>query len=216
MQTTPQQELIGICQKWSAAIQAVDGTDGRIDFFQNHLPGLLGRQALFAGILKGLVEGSGYPDLRQGTLFDNELVLFMDPGRRFSLRGYIFGPGDRTVVHDHTSWGVSGSAFGKIEVVRYRREDDGSLPDRAHLTLEHRFVLLPGEIETILPFDQGIHSSGNPADGSSFMISIYGPPRRRLYLQRFNLQNGRVHRMFPQRIRKKMLAQQALKTMGAM
>lgn len=215
METKPHEDLMVMCQKWSAAVQAIGGTDDRIDFFNKELPGFLAKRALFVEILKGLISGSGYPDLRQGTMFDNELILFQDPGRRFSLRGYIFGGGEHTPVHDHTSWGVSGSAFGKIEVLRYRREDDGSVPDLARLTLDDRYVLMPGETETILPFDQGIHSSGNPSGGSTFMISIYGPPQRRLYLQRFNLQNGRVHRMFPQRIRKRMLAQQALKAMEA-
>jgi hypothetical protein len=34
---------------------------------------------------------------------------------------------------------------------------------------------------------------------------------RRSYIQRFNLENGSVHRLFPPRMKKKMLAEQALK-----
>jgi predicted metal-dependent enzyme (double-stranded beta helix superfamily) len=56
------------------------------------------------------------------NLFDNEFILYRDPARLFSLRLYIFGAGERTCVHDHTSWGVSASAFGKLE--------GGSLPAR--------------------------------------------------------------------------------------
>jgi hypothetical protein len=36
---------------------------------------------------------------------------------------------------------------------------------------------------------------------------------RRLYIQRFNLENGSVHRVFSPRFKKKMLAEQALKAM---
>jgi hypothetical protein len=42
------------------------------------------------------------------------------------------------------------------------------------------------------------------------MVSVYGTPLRRLYIQRFNLENGSVHRVFSPRFRKKMLAKQAL------
>jgi len=45
------------------------------------------------------------------------------------------------------------------------------------------------------------------------MVSVYGTPLRRLYIQRFNLENGGVHRVFPPRFKKKMLAEQALKAM---
>jgi hypothetical protein len=38
---------------------------------------------------------------------------------------------------------------------------------------------------------------------------------RRLYIQRFNLENGSVNRIFPPRMRKKMLAEQALKGLAA-
>lgn len=183
-------------------------------FFRDELPSLLTNRALFEGILSGILNGNPHPDLRQETLFDNELVLYRDPGRLFSLRLYIFGPGSHTSVHDHISWGVSGSSFGKLEVVRYRREDDGSSPDQAQLALSERLVLWPGEIETTLPLDQGIHRTGNPTEGTTLMVSVYGTPLRRLYIQRFNLENGSVHRLFPPRFKKKMLAEQALKAMA--
>lgn len=182
-------------------------------FFRDELPSLLANRAFFEGTLFGILNGKPHPDLRQETLFDNELVLYRDPGRLFSLRLYIFAPGAHTSVHDHIAWGVSGSAFGKLEVVRYRREDDGSNPDQAQLALAGRLVLWPGEIETTLPLDQGIHSTGSTTEETTLMVSVYGTPLRRLYVQRFNLENGSVHRLFPPRFKKKRLAEQALKAM---
>jgi len=208
--TLLQKQLQMICQTWAAAIKTIGGREGRIAFFEAELPALLVNRPLFEGVLKGILSGSPYPDLRQETLFGNELILYLDPGRMFSLRLYLFGPGEHTSVHDHTSWGVFGSAFGKLEVVRYRREDDGTDPDQAQLSLSRRLVLRPGETETTLPFDQGIHRTGNPGDGTTLMVSVYGTPLRRLYIQRFNLENGRVHRVFPPRIKKRILAEQAL------
>jgi hypothetical protein len=45
------------------------------------------------------------------------------------------------------------------------------------------------------------------------MVSVYGTPLRRLFIQRFNLETGRVQRIFPPRVQKRMLAEQALKAM---
>jgi predicted metal-dependent enzyme (double-stranded beta helix superfamily) len=208
-----QEKLQVICRTWAAAVKRIGDSEGRMAFLRDELPALLVNRAFFEGILSGIRNGNPHPDLRQETQFDNELVLYRDPGRLFSLRLYIFGPGAHTSVHDHTSWGVSGSAFGPLEVVRYRREDDGSNPDQAQLALAERRVLWPGEIETTLPLHQGIHRTGNPAEGTTLMVSVYGTPLRRLYIQRFNLENGSVHRLFPPRLKKKMLAEQALKAM---
>jgi predicted metal-dependent enzyme (double-stranded beta helix superfamily) len=208
-----QEELLGGCRKWTEAVKPIDGSEDRMAFFRDELPALLANRTLFEGILSGILSGAPHPDLRQETLFDNELVLFRDPGRLFSLRLYIFGPGEHTSVHDHTSWGVSGSAFGQLEVVRYHREDDGSDPEQAQLALTERRVLRPGEIETTLPLHQGIHRTGNPTEGTTLMVSVYGTPLRRLYIQRFNLENGSVHRVFTPRFKKKMLAEHALKAM---
>jgi hypothetical protein len=206
-----QAELQMICRQWAAAIKSIGGSEGRMTFFRDELPAFLSKRALFEGVLKGIVNGAPYPDVRQETLFDNELILYRDPARLFSLRLYIFGAGEHTAVHDHTAWGVYGSAFGKLMVVRYRREDDGSDPDLAQLTPLGNLVLGPGATLATLPFDQGIHSTGNPGEGTTLMLSIYGTPLRRLYIQRFNLETGRVQRVFPPRFRKKMLAEQALK-----
>jgi predicted metal-dependent enzyme (double-stranded beta helix superfamily) len=208
-----QDTLQATCRRWAEALKAISAGDPRIEFFRRELPALLSAGALFEGLLKGIVKGDPYPELRQETMFANELVLHRDPGRIFSLRLYLFGPGEFTPPHDHTSWGVSGAAYGQLEVARYRRVDDGSDPEHAELILCDRRVLRPGETETTLPFDEGIHRTGNPADGVTLMVSVYGTPLRRLYIQRFNLETGRVRRVFPPRIQKKMLADQALKAM---
>jgi len=211
MDNLVQNELLNICRQWAEAVRRIGAGEERMAFFRNELPSFLANRSVIESVLSGILKGNPHPALRQETLFDNEFVLYQDPGRLFSLRLYIFGPADHTPVHDHNSWGVSGSAFGPLEVVRYRREDDGSDPGRARLAPVGRLVLRPSEIETTWPLDQGIHRTGNPAKGTTLMLSIYGTPLRRLYIQRFNLENGSVHRMFPPRFKKKMLAAKALK-----
>jgi hypothetical protein len=212
MKANAHEHLLGICRRWSAAVA---GSRERLEYFNAELPALLAQGSLFRDILSGLCRGSGFPDLRLGTLFENEFILFQDPGRAFSLRMFIFGPEEKTPIHDHGSWGVLGSAFGKLEVVRYRREDDGSSDEHARLSIADRRVLLPGDTEKTLPFDQGIHRTGNPTGGATLMVNVYGPPRRRLYIHCYDIDTGRVKRVYPQRIRKKMLAQLALTRMSA-
>ncbi len=166
-------------------------------------------------MLKGVLSGHPCPNLRQETLFDNELVLYRDTGRMFSLRLYIFGPGEHTFVHDHVSWGVSAPAFGPIEVLRYQSENGGSAAQQPRLQMSGRSVLRPGETETTLPLGRGIHRTGNPDDGTSLMASVYGPPLRRPFIQRFHLESGRVDRVYPPHLKKRMLVAQALKMMAA-
>jgi len=215
MDTLALKELQTICREWSQATKAIADRQGRIAYFRAELPELLSRQELFEGVLQEILSGSPYSNLRQETLFDNELILYRDSGRLFSMRLYIFGPGEHTDVHDHVSWGVSGPAFGRIEVLRYRREDDGAEPWQAQLGMCGRLVLRPGETETTLPLDQGIHRTGNPADGMALMASVYGAPLRRPFIQRFDLESGRVYRVYPAHLKKRMLAEQALKMMAA-
>jgi predicted metal-dependent enzyme (double-stranded beta helix superfamily) len=209
------EELQAVCRGWSSAVKGAADGDGRIAFFRTELPKLLSRPALFEGVLKGILTGHPCPNLRQETLFDNELVLYRDAGRLFSLRLYFFGPGEHTFVHDHVSWGVSGPAFGPIEVIRYQSEEGDSEPRPARVRMSGRSVLRPGETETTLPLGRGIHRTGNPDDGTSVMASVYGPPLRRLFIQRFDLETGRVDRVYPPHVKKRMLVAQAVKMMAA-
>jgi len=210
MDSSYQEKLQIICRTWAAAVEGIKGTESRLAFFYKELSALALNREFFKSVLTSWLTGSAHSVLRQETMFDNELVLYRDPGRLFSLRLYIFGPGEHTIVHDHISWGVISSAFGPLEVIRYRREDDGSNPDYARVTSAERIVLKPGEIETTLPFDRGIHRTGNPGEGITLMASVYGTPLRRLYIQCFNPENGSVERLFMPRVKKKLLIEQAL------
>jgi len=205
-----QGRLSEFCQHWSEAVSLKNDTEERLGFFRTELPGLLVQQELFYGILEGIIKGGNYPDIRQATFFDNEFCLYRDPGQRFSVWMYLYGPGDYTPVHDHNSWGVSGSALGELEVVRYRREDDGSDPGSARLALAGRRLLQPGQIEVTQAFDEGIHKTGNPSATSLIMISVYGRTLRRRFLRQFDPDTGRVQAIYPPRVRKKRLAEQAL------
>jgi predicted metal-dependent enzyme (double-stranded beta helix superfamily) len=206
----PLAELLEICKRWSESIENISGDAARIEFFQNELPGFLRDQSVFAKLLKNIKAGSPYPDLRQAQMIDDEILLYLNPKRIFSLRMFLYGPGDFTPIHDHNSWGVSGSALGELGVVRYTRQDDGTVEGLARLRQTARIQLQPGEIELTRPLNDGIHQTGNPVEGTTIMISVYGNPVRRLYINRFDPERNRVDKLYPPRIKKKMLAAQAL------
>ena len=68
----------------------------------------------------------------------------------------------------------------------------------------------PGELELTRPLKDGIHQTGNPGEGVTIMISVYGSPIRRLFINRFDAEHNKVDRLYPPRIKKRMLAAQAL------
>jgi predicted metal-dependent enzyme (double-stranded beta helix superfamily) len=206
----PPEELLDICNRWSEAIEGITGDAARMDFFQNELPGLLRNQSLFVKLLRNIKTGSPYPDLRQAQMIDDEILLYLNPRRLFSLRMFLYGPGDFTPIHDHSAWGVSGAVVGELGVIRYVRQDDGSVEGHAQLRQAAPVYLQPGDIELTRPLNEGIHRTGNPLDGTTIMVSVYGSPVRRLYINRFDYKANKVERLYPPRIRKKMLAAQAL------
>jgi hypothetical protein len=209
-ESRPPDELLERCRHWSGVLSPISGERERIGYLESRMPGLLADRAVFASIFEGIDRGGDYPDLRWGTMFENEVVLYRDPRRLFSLRMFVFEPGEHTPVHDHSAWGVYGSLLGEISVRRYRREDDGSRDGYAVLRETGRRSLSPGETEVTPPFGEGIHSTGNAGGAVAVMVSAYGRPFRRLFIQSFDPERNAVRRLYPPRIRKKMLAAQAL------
>jgi predicted metal-dependent enzyme (double-stranded beta helix superfamily) len=207
----PPDELLKICKRWSDSIENISGDAARIEFFKNELPGFLRDRSIFEKLLTNIKDGSPYPDLRQAQMIDNEILLYLNPKRLFSLRMFLYGSADYTPIHDHNSWGVSGSALGQLGVIRYTREDDGAVETYARLRPAASVRLQPGEIELTRPLNEGIHQTGNPGPDITLMISIYGSPLRRLFINRFDYEHKKVERLYPPRIKKKILATQALK-----
>jgi hypothetical protein len=88
---------------------------------------------------------------------------------------FLWPPGAATPIHDHTSWGVYCLAAGTLLEERYRRLDDGSRPNHAHLRLAWRRRWERGDCTQLLPYDGGIHRVTNPGDTSAWSVHLYGP-----------------------------------------
>ncbi len=182
----------------------------RMAYFKDQLPSLLLDRTAVEPVLENMANGRPWPDLRNAGLFANEIVLYLDPGRRFSIRLYLHPPNDHTVIHDHTSWGISGCPFGRLSVISFRLDGwDGN--DRAVVTPRAPVVLTPGQVSATRPWDRGIHQTGSPDDDPSVMISAYGRPGRRLYINTYDRQTGRVTRRYPPKLLRRMLAGEALR-----
>ena len=211
---TPQgqipEEIASFCQKCSKALSKTDDINGKIEYVRQELPGLSRNRSLFTGMVRDIVDGAKYPDLRQVTMFDNEVLLFSDPDHLYSLRLFFWEQGEYTRVHDHGSWGVIGPITGELEAVNYAREDDGSNEAYARLVESERLKLQPSETAFTLPLDKGIHKVGNPTTETMVSLSLYGNAIPRGYINGFEIETGRVYRILPPKTRKKLLAMQAL------
>lgn len=202
------------CRQWSRDFRQLSSSEDRIEYTRKALPELLLDRSAWSSILGNITEGRPYPDIRGAAFFENEVLLYLDEARLFSIRIYFFEPGEYTMIHDHSAWGISGTPAGRLGVVKYRREDDGSEDDRVRLKEREHLTLAPGEVEMTPPLDSGIHRTGNPlSEGTILMVSVYGKPMRRLYIQQYHPETHRVTRVYPPKLKKKRLAGRALNLM---
>lgn len=98
------------------------------------------------------------------------------PTGAFSLQVFVWPPGTRTRIHDHSSWGAFCCAAGSVLEERYERLDDGSVHDYAHLRKVWQLSWAPeDDVSTVLPGNRGIHRVGNPGSEVAISVHLYGP-----------------------------------------
>ncbi len=98
-----------------------------------------------------------------------QYLLYGDPLDRFSLVSFVWGPGQKTPVHDHTVWGVIGMLRGAELDQPFRRTDSGMEPAGPANRL------LPGQIACVSPTIGDIHQVSNAFDDQvSISIHLYG------------------------------------------
>lgn len=99
-----------------------------------------------------------------------QYLLYGDPFDRFSLVSFVWGPGQKTPIHDHTVWGIIGMLRGSESAQRYVHKADGSM--------EHSgspVIMKPGDIDKVSPAIGDIHEVGNALDDrASISIHLYG------------------------------------------
>lgn len=97
-------------------------------------------------------------------------LLYGDPLNRFSLVSFVWGPGQKTPVHDHTVWGIIGMLRGSEMAQTYKRDADGRVVETGP-----EATLMPGDIDVVSPTLGDIHVVRNAFDDRvSISIHLYG------------------------------------------
>ena len=98
-----------------------------------------------------------------------QYLLYCDPDERWSAVSFVWGPGQKTPVHDHTVWGLVGQLRGAERETMYVRDGDGPL------VVGDSAVLTPGGLTAVSPSIGDIHVVANDmADQASISIHVYG------------------------------------------
>ena len=97
-------------------------------------------------------------------------------GDSCSLQVFVWPPGTRTMIHDHSSWGAYACAAGTVLEERYERLDDGSRHEHARLREVWQLPWSPRDgASTVQPGDGGINRVGNPYEETAVSVHLYGP-----------------------------------------
>jgi predicted metal-dependent enzyme (double-stranded beta helix superfamily) len=123
-------------------------------------------------LLASLVAGDDWlPDVFAAPhpQYYQQYLLYGDPLDRLSVVSLVWGPGQRTPVHDHRTWGVVGVLRGAEIGVNYTKLPDGSLLASAPERLNS------GDVTAVSPAIGDIHTIANAHDDRvSISIHVYG------------------------------------------
>jgi 3-mercaptopropionate dioxygenase len=99
-----------------------------------------------------------------------QYLLHVDPQDRFSVVSFVWGPGQKTPIHNHTVWGLIGMLRGAEYSQGYLQQADGSLlVDGIPVRLER------GTVEAVSPEIGDLHAVSNAySDRVSISIHVYG------------------------------------------
>jgi len=117
--------------------------------------------------------------------FYRQYLLYADPLDRFSIVSFVWGPGQKTPVHDHMTWGLIGMLRGQELDTHYFKQPDGSY------RRGESFVLRPGDVGCVSPDTHDVHEVANfYTDRPSISIHVYGGNIGRISRHVFDAQTG--------------------------
>lgn len=101
-------------------------------------------------------------------VFYRQYLLYCDPLERFSMVSFVWGPGQKTPIHDHMTWGMIGMLRGQERSRSYERTPTG-MRERG---IE---ILSPGQVDIVSPTHGDIHQVSNVSDtDTAISIHVYG------------------------------------------
>jgi predicted metal-dependent enzyme (double-stranded beta helix superfamily) len=93
-----------------------------------------------------------------------QYLLYCDPLERFSVVSFVWMPGHRTPIHDHTVWGLVGVMRGEEVCEEFS----------SSLVKKNVHGVKPGEVDRVSPRIGDIHVVSNPGTKTAVSIHVYG------------------------------------------
>jgi predicted metal-dependent enzyme (double-stranded beta helix superfamily) len=93
-----------------------------------------------------------------------QYLLHCDPQERFSVVSFVWMPGQKTPIHDHTVWGLVGVMRGQEKCDEYSKS----------LSLTGSHLVKPGEVDRVSPRIGDIHVVSNAGTETAISIHVYG------------------------------------------
>lgn len=107
---------------------------------------------------------------RPDPTYYQQFLLHADPADRFSIVSFVWGPGQKTPIHDHTVWALIGMLRGSETGERFAPSPSGD-----GMVALGTDAMQPGDVEHVSPTVGDIHRVSNAyADRTSISIHIYG------------------------------------------
>ncbi len=99
-----------------------------------------------------------------------QYLLHSDSRERFSVVSFVWGPGQKSPIHDHTVWGIVGILRGAEFEQSYSRTNDGRFVEQGAPVR-----LGKGEVTAVSPAIGDFHRVSNALDDRpSTSIHVYG------------------------------------------
>jgi 3-mercaptopropionate dioxygenase len=99
-----------------------------------------------------------------------QYLLYCDARERFSVVSLVWGPGQRTPVHDHTVWGMIGMLRG-AELCREYAPPTAGRP----MAVLSEHLVQTGQVDQVSPRIGDVHAVFNAlSDRPSISIHVYG------------------------------------------
>lgn len=127
-----------------------------------------GRPLLQALVLHDdwLPEAFAQPDAQ----YYQQYLLHADPQDRYSVVSFVWGPGQKTPVHNHTVWALIGMMRGAERGERFALGAPGQ-----PMVAQGVDVLQPGDVDMVSPRLGDIHRVSNVYDDRvSISVHVYG------------------------------------------
>ncbi len=141
-----------------------------IDKHQGNEPAILDKGG---AVLKQLIEQDDWLPERYAKphpQYYQQYLLHADPQDRYSVVSFVWGPGQKTPVHNHTVWALIGMMRGSEVGEMFEYNEDGQSMRGMGAEQLH-----PGDVDCVSPTLGDIHRVSNVYDDKvSISIHVYG------------------------------------------